>query len=205
MVFWKAKGAGVHAVILSCFNCSSLQVCYVMVPFSGLLMQHTAIAGETSRPWAISLCTGLAGARQLLLISQQPVINVKFNCTSFYLLPCKSSPPARERSDCFGVSSSPCCWPHAGVIFLSSILSAAPFALCPWRLLCKGQIKDLPWKINTEQRKGNFGEDCRSYVRSNRFPVETAKKCNFARAIAVCWGKVRGWFWLLQGHLRGYL
>lgn len=120
----------------------------------------------------IPLCATLTGARQPQLVSRQPVINVKFNGTDFHLLPRKSSPPARERSDCFGVSSSLCCCPQAGVIFLSSVLSA----LWPCRLLCNGRIKDSPWKGNSEQRKGNFGEDCRSYVRSNQSPMETAKK-----------------------------
>lgn len=191
--------------ILPCFNCSSFPVCWAMVPFLGLLMQHIPMAAETSSTLERFLVLHTDRARMLQLLSWQPVINVKFNSTNFHL-PCELSPPARERSDCSAVGCSLCCCPHAGVTFLSSILPAVPFALCPWRLLCEGEIKQSPWREKAEQRKGSFGEDCRSYVRSNQSLVETAKKnVTLQEQTWFCWGKVHGWFSLLPSHLHGCL
>lgn len=79
--------------------------------------------------------------------------------TSFHLLPHKSSPPVSERSDCFGVSSRPCCFPHAGVIFLSSILCEVHFCPLPlktpvWR---PDQTVTVEGKCRTEKRQFWWG------------------------------------------------
>lgn len=44
------------------------------------------------------------------------------------------SPPARERPGCSGAGSRLCCSLHAGVISLSSVLSAAPGCPLPSRI-----------------------------------------------------------------------
>lgn len=190
VVFWEECWFYILSFyILPCFNHSSFQVCCAMVPFSGPLMQHIPMAGETSAlDYFLVLHT--VRARLLQLLSWQLVINLKFNSINFHLLPCELSPPARERSDCSAVVCSLCSVHMLVWLFSPPSFLQFPFALCPWRLLCKGKIKQSPRKENAEQRKGNFVRIA-GHMSGQISPWwRQQRKCNIARANGVCWGKV---------------